>query len=635
MIVSQLKLYNFRKFKARGQEPGLCISFHNGLNVIVGENDSGKSAVIDAIKLVLQTQSNDNIRVEDRDFYTENDVMAHEFRIELILSDFCDNEAKNFVEYLKIIKNDNITQYYLHLYYRAWKENDRIFTELRYGNIDGNLLDSRLDGRAKELLKCVYLRPLRDASRELSAGRNSRISQILYNHPAIKSDQEHKLIEIMKEANIEIEQYFTQGGGSVILSTIRKALAAFNEKNISSDATIKASDIQLKPILESLSLTAGEVQPGLGEQNLLFIAAELLLLQQDANGGIRLALIEELEAHLHPQAQLRLIQYLQNEYNSTGAQIIITTHSITLSSKINLKNLILLKNGNGYDFSPEKTELQKGDYLFLQRFLDAMKANLFFAKGVIMVEGDAENIVIPIIAEIIDLPLERYGVSIVSVGSKAFLRYSRIFIRSDGQSMIIPISVVTDCDVKPEYSNDVFVNNVDIMSAEVKNKESYYSKGCVKGFISPQWTFEYCLALSSLRELFHRSIHYGKKVKNSDKYILTLDKIVKVEDDIKSEREGWSNCSNEEYAFKIYNSMLEHSGNSALKSIVAQCFAALLRWSISVVPEGLTQESMFDLDLYQLRIDNEKKSEIKSKIEGDKYLRYIVDAIKYAAQQLP
>ena len=131
----------------------------------------------------------------------------------------------------------------------------------------------------------------------------------------------------------------------------------------------------------------------MGELNLLFIAAELLLLKDDSDGGMKLALIEELEAHLHPQAQLRLISYLQNEYNENKVQIIISTHSPILASKINLKNLILMKNGYGYDLAEGKTGLEKGDYLFLQRFLDSTKANLFFAKGVIMVEGDAESII--------------------------------------------------------------------------------------------------------------------------------------------------------------------------------------------------------------------------------------------------
>lgn len=59
-----------------------------------------------------------------------------------------------------------------------------------------------------------------------------------------------------------------------------------------------------------------------------------------------------------------------------------------------------------------------------------------------MVEGDAENILIPVLADILGYPLEKYGISIVNVGSTAFLRYSRIMVRKDGGDIGIPVSVV-------------------------------------------------------------------------------------------------------------------------------------------------------------------------------------------------
>ena len=383
MIISELRLYNFRKFKCVDDTPGLTVTFHKGLNALIGENDSGKTALIDAIKLVLLTQSNEYIRPGDDDFYIGADgVPSTEFRINCTLSDFTQNEAKNFIEYLAYEKADDEIHYTLHLHYRAWKEGNRIYSELKAGEIEDGIT---IDGKARELLKAVYLKPLRDAEREMSAGRSSRISQILLSHPIFQNRDEHQLIQIFKTANNEIERYFAEdANGKVILQTIRNNLKAFNSLETSHDASIRTSEIRLKAIMESLSLNAPEVHPGLGELNLLFIAAELVLLKGENEGGIKLALIEELEAHLHPQAQLRLINFLQNEYNENGAQIIISTHSPILASKINLKNLILLKSNKGYDLSPDKTQLEKGDYLFLQRFLDATKANLFFAKGIIL-----------------------------------------------------------------------------------------------------------------------------------------------------------------------------------------------------------------------------------------------------------
>lgn len=51
-----------------------------------------------------------------------------------------------------------------------------------------------------------------------------------------------------------------------------------------------------------------------------------------------------------------------------------------------------------------------------------------------MIEGDAENLVIPVIADIIGYPLEKWGISLVNVGSTAFLRYSRIL---QGQMVVL------------------------------------------------------------------------------------------------------------------------------------------------------------------------------------------------------
>ena len=245
MIISELRVYNFRQFKSVDGTPGVKITFHRGLNTLIGENDSGKTAVIDALKLVLLTQSNEYIRPSDEDFYTPVDGEAcSEFRIDCTITEFTKNEAKNFIEYLSFTKTEAKIEYTLELHYRAWKEGHKIYQELRVGDVDDGI---SIDGKARELLKAVYLKPLRDAEREMSSGRGSRISQILLNHPVFKDKKEHAVLDIFQDANRHIGNYFTDDtDGKRILQTIRSNLESFNDKRQSSNAELKTSDIQLK-----------------------------------------------------------------------------------------------------------------------------------------------------------------------------------------------------------------------------------------------------------------------------------------------------------------------------------------------------------------------------------------------------
>lgn len=254
-----------------------------------------------------------------------------------------------------------------------------------------------------------------------------------------------------------------------------------------------------------------------------------------------------------------------------------------------------------------------------------------------MVEGDAENLLIPVVAEIVGYPLEKYGVSIVNVGSTAFLRYSRIFIRGDQEHTIdIPVSVITDCDVQPwNESKDEdghkikeFCDKTVESEDAVTRKKAKYSKGSIQGFVSPRWTLEYCIALSFLKDGFHRAINYGKKIKNSDKYTLTADKITAADQETTEQQLRWNDCSEAERAFNVYDLMLDGSGKSGLKAIVAQCLSSMLR--MASLTEPVDKEKMFDLDLYQHTVDEGKRAELKQKFENDLYLKYLVDAIKHA-----
>jgi len=534
MYLSELRLWNFRKFGGDKNidlaRPHLIVPFKNKLNILVGENDSGKTAIIDAIKLVIKTHAIEWIKLEDSDFHNTTD----DLRIELRFDGFNDVEASWFTEWLSW---DNTTQRpFLRVIYKARKINDRIIQ----GDVTAGATD---DGRqmssiARDYLKCTYLKALRDADSELSAHKNSRVSQILQGHNlfAKTPGQDHALETFVQAANQNIDSWFNDStrevdeNGTPIEGTSHKEqlkdkidtyLKDFIDSNLESE--LKISDPKVKTILDAISVRVKQNSNlGLGTMNRLYMATELLHLN-NGKPGLHLGLIEELEAHLHPQAQMKVMSSLQ----SRDVQFIMSTHSPNLTSKVRLAdkdsvNFIMCHGTDVYPLNPDTTRLKEPDFRFLDTFLDATKSNLFYAKGVILVEGWAEELLIPTLANKFGMDLTTNEVSIVNVGSTAYLRYANIFVRTDGKTLDIPVSVVTDLDVAPKLlSHDEqeeedgtvvdysAISEEDEKEQERKIKESadFPADQKVNMYIAPHWTLEWSLYLSTaLKTLFMESV---------------------------------------------------------------------------------------------------------------------------------
>jgi putative ATP-dependent endonuclease of OLD family len=408
------------------------------------------------------------------------------------------------------------------------------------------------------------------------------------------------LVKILADANEDIRKYFENKeekdkNGYVILETLKVFLSSFLKKDSVQNTKLHIDDPKLKNILEILKLTLQDERSGLGTYNLLFIAAELLNLRRNDYDGLKLGLIEEIEAHLHPQAQLRVVSALEDEAQKGGVQLIITTHSPNLASKIKIENLILCHGKNVYPLGSAYTELKPTDYTFLERFLDVTKANLFFAQGVILVEGDAENILIPTIAKLIDKDLTDHGVSVVNVGGTSFLRYGSIFKRQSGKGELkLPVAIITDLDVKPD---DETAKKVEA----TKNKQAKYDGQSVKTFVSPHWTLEYCLALSAnLRKLIFEAIKAAGQEMTNDGYTGK-----EVTDDWDTFSNGLSDT---DLAKKIYE-LLRKEGKQISKAITAQYMASSL------------EKKLKDVDLI-------------TKAKEDEKIKYIVQAIEYATSNI-
>lgn len=615
MYLSELKLWNFRKYgneshlhSITNDTPAdLVVSFSQNLNVLIGENDSGKTTIVDAIKHVLNTKSLEYFRLDEKDFFEHVDGLirkrATELKIECAFRIHEAKEAGSFLEWVGFVENDDKgKEYELTVWLTATRKDQQIRTFFRAGQDDQG---TQMDGEAREVLKVTYLKPLRDALSDLTPGYKSRLADILGSHFVFRTEKDdqgnrlqHKLEEKTKKANDEIRNYFDidknaqEPGnkdfeGGIVTKEIKDLIEGLSFHGSANEPAVELSDEELFEILKSLKLVNDSNKSGLGSLNKLYMAAEFLLLNQSQGRDLRLALIEELEAHLHPQAQLKVMDTLQNNKLFNG-QLILTTHSTTLASKVHLNNLILFHKMEVYPMFKGLTNLDEKDYEFLERFLDSTKSNLFFARGVIMVEGDAENLLVPTIAELLERPLFDYGVSIVNIGNTAFRRYVRIFQRVDGKNLQIPVSCITDLDIAQKIQGDdiITVRKTDgrikyIPTPEVEKtkKEDGIKDQNIEVFVSPLWTLEYDILNSEslTREHLFASILEAQLIKNRNsytglsksecdrKYEIAENRIVSWTEEGKST--GWIAC-------KIYSMYLEN--NKISKAVTSQRFVKRL-----------------------------------------------------------
>lgn len=332
MYLSKLTIRNFRCFGDGDKLFELPLKL--GLTALVGENDAGKTAVIDALRFTLGTTDQDWFRLEDSDFH-QGDTKK-EIRIVLRFEKLSPPDLRAFVEYLTYedAAQDKPTLYVNWIAVDAGSAlKGRPFrrVEIRSGkNGDG----PQLDAAVREMLRATYLRPLRDAESALSAGRGSRLSQVLHRTEEIKNGSEYdpgaqtdpKLLNVLGIGDFANALLEGQRGINETRDKIDAHLTKLSLHGDGLKTSVKVSgattspDNRLRQLLEKLDLNLGNNKTagrklGLGSNNLLFMACELLLMAQEDEGN-KLLLIEEPEAHLHTQRQLRVMKYLQDHLAS-------------------------------------------------------------------------------------------------------------------------------------------------------------------------------------------------------------------------------------------------------------------------------------------------------------------------------
>jgi putative ATP-dependent endonuclease of OLD family len=608
MYLKHIRARNYRAFGDGASAPELDWELNPGLNILVGENDAGKTGVVDAIRQVLLTTSYETIRLFEQDFHIQDADRAHTLSIEATLCGLSVDQEASVLEWLTL-GEDATCSLILHLeahYHTAQAtKRARVDTVVRTG-INGT--GPEVGYAVRELVRATYLKPLRDAEAELRPGRQSRLSQILGAHNNIAGqevndfdkgspkDVPQRLVGLMAFAQHHLGEHEVVKGVEKDINDNYLSQFAFSGDDLQSRIRI-APDLALTPILEKfeLSLLPGaHIHPdarcarGLGYNNALFMATELVLLRDGEE--LALLLVEEPEAHLHPQLQERVMDLLKEHSNEKQeqkrVQVIMTTHSPSLVSTARIEDMTLMHKAQTFPLAAGKTKLKRTDYSFLRRFIDATKANLFFARGVMMVEGPAEAILLPAVAEMCGRSFSKHGVSMVNVGHTGLYHYARILQREGtGPEIPIPVVCLTDRDIVPDVAKK-YVSppakgkrfDSDYSAPEiaqlVQNKKDRAEGGKTIVCVSDRWTLEYDLALHGCAKLMHVAISLAVKAKSRDERLEEKDEIAT----LAAAKASWTNLKSEGHSAEALAAIIYRplKVDEASKAITAQYAAHLV-----------------------------------------------------------
>lgn len=593
MFISEIYALGFRCFASSAP---LQLRLSSGLNILVGPNDAGKSAIVDAARYVLWTRGEEYFRPDEQDFHVGADgERGFDFIVRCTFDNLSADEEARFLEWCT---NEN-GKLRLHVCMRAARRvspgGGSIISSQHRAGAEGTGLP--LDGELREYLKATYLKPLRDAEREMRAGRRSRLSRILGAMPTMGSQSRPAapgasatLLDTLAASDSAVRDNTAVVGVASSVNTDFLNKLSFVDDRLVATLDLGAGG-SFDQILERFELylnaKAGSerVQRGLGYNNLLFMAAELLLLQSHPD-QVPFLLIEEPEAHLHPQHQTLFMEVLaaraakpdpQKGETHQQVQVLLTTHSPQLAAGAELETMTMIVGHRAFPLASEHTRLDADDYEFLRRFLDATKANLFFARALIVVEGDGENLLLPAIAEKLGRPLSRHGVSIVNVGHRGLFRYSRILQRKAGTAIAVPVALIPDRDIPPPEAKGLVGDRKtenELSPIEIAARLTTLRRDVgdpVDAFIADSWTLEFDLALRpELAESVYQAVQLAKTASRKPEWLAKI--VAKASETYAEWKEEGLTAT--QIAVKIYQHIHD---KEASKAEVAEQLAAILR----------------------------------------------------------
>ncbi|GAA0892660.1 AAA family ATPase [Fulvivirga kasyanovii] len=282
----------------------------------------------------------------------------------------------------------------------------------------------------------TFIKALRDVVSDFHNNRTNPLITLLKSKSNnINKDDYRQISETVISLNSRIEDLpDVQQIRADIKNTIKDAVGqTYSPSSLSINSSLPSEADKLLQSLKLLIGEPGETYEGgihelsLGGANLIFLTLKLLeyKYQIARETFANFLLIEEPEAHIHTHIQKTLFDKL--DFGDT--QIIYSTHSTQISEVSNVENInILGKKENYAEVYQPSIGLQSSETEKIQRYLDAVRSNLLFAKGVILVEGDAEEILIPtLVKSVMGVSLDELGISLINIRSTGFKNVAQLF----------------------------------------------------------------------------------------------------------------------------------------------------------------------------------------------------------------